>query len=139
MNSDGSNQRNLTNHPAYESESTFSPDGSKIAFTTDRDGKTQIYVMKPDGSEQKTVARFSGQQMKILPGSPDGKWIAFKSDRDGKRSQLYVMRADGSDPRRLTTWLRAGGAMAPSWSVPDGSAISFTEWATGKAASKSTE
>ena len=105
---------------------TFSPDGSKIAFTTDRDGQTQIYVMKPDGSEQKRL-HVSQSNDEEPAWSPDGKWIAFRSDRDGKRSQLYVMKADGSDPRRLTN-VESGGTMEPSWS-PDGSAISFTgDW-----------
>ncbi|OGO16979.1 MAG: hypothetical protein A2Z14_02040 [Chloroflexi bacterium RBG_16_48_8] len=52
MNSDGSDQRNLSNHPmqdGLEWEFSWSPDGSKILFTTDRDGNLEIYVMDADG------------------------------------------------------------------------------------------
>ena len=50
MKADGSQPRNLTNNPAsYDSVPDWSPDGSKIAFTSDRDGNLEIYVMDADG------------------------------------------------------------------------------------------
>ena len=52
MNIDGSEQVNLTNNPAEDDYPSFSPDGSKIAFTSDRDGNLEIYTMNVDGSEQ---------------------------------------------------------------------------------------
>jgi Tol biopolymer transport system component len=55
MNSDGSNLRNISNHPAqdgYNWEFSWSPDGSQILFTTDRDGNLEIYVMDADGENQ---------------------------------------------------------------------------------------
>ena len=52
MNSDGSNQVNLTNNVAHDSNPSFSPDGTHIAFDSDRDGKRDIDVMKSDGSSQ---------------------------------------------------------------------------------------
>ncbi len=45
-------QTKLTNNPAYDMVPSFSPDGSKIAFTSDRDGNNEIYIMNADGSEQ---------------------------------------------------------------------------------------
>ncbi len=50
INADGSNPTRLTNNPAQDSEPVFAPDGSKIAFTSDRDGNTEIYVMNANGS-----------------------------------------------------------------------------------------
>ena len=52
INIDGSNQQNLTNNPAEDYAPTFSPDGSKIAFVSNRDGNSEIYIMNIDGSNQ---------------------------------------------------------------------------------------
>ena len=52
MDADGSNQTNLTNSPAWDMVPTWSPDGSWIAFQSDRDGDDEIYVMDADGSSQ---------------------------------------------------------------------------------------
>jgi len=52
INTDGSNQINLTNSPAHNWDPTWSPDGKKIAFTSNRDGNQEIYVMDVDESTQ---------------------------------------------------------------------------------------
>lgn len=52
MNVDGSGQVRLTNNPAIDVFPSFSPDGSKIAFASYRDGNAEIYIMNVDGSEQ---------------------------------------------------------------------------------------
>ena len=50
---DGSNQTNLTMNPAFDFDPTWSPDGTKLAFTSDRDGNPEMYVMNAqDGSNQ---------------------------------------------------------------------------------------
>jgi TolB protein len=45
MSPDGSEQRNLTNHPAQENYATWSPDGKKLAFISNRSGGYDVYVM----------------------------------------------------------------------------------------------
>jgi TolB protein len=52
MNTDGSEQTRLTNDPNIKSHLIFSPDGSKIAFFSNRDGNEEIYIMNIDGSHQ---------------------------------------------------------------------------------------
>jgi TolB protein len=52
MNGDGSNQINLTNNGSHNISPVFSPDGSKIAFESFRDGNCEIYIMDIDGSNQ---------------------------------------------------------------------------------------
>jgi Tol biopolymer transport system component len=53
MNADGSGQTNLTNHPALDMDPSWSPDGTRIAFSSTRDdGNGEIYVMNADGSGQ---------------------------------------------------------------------------------------
>ena len=52
MNPDGSGQTNLTNNTAGDFDPAWSADGTKIAFSSDRDGNREIYVMNADGSGQ---------------------------------------------------------------------------------------
>ncbi len=52
MDADGSNQSNLTNNPAEDTWTAWSPYGKNIAFSSDRDGNDEIYVMDADGSNQ---------------------------------------------------------------------------------------
>jgi Tol biopolymer transport system component len=100
MDADGSNQQCLTDNPAWDLEPYWSPDGSRIVFTSNRDGNYEIYVMDADGSNQQRLtdnpARDSHPSW-----SPDGSRIAFHSNRDGNM-EIYMMDADGSNQQRLT-------------------------------------
>src|SRR5262249_7886288 len=70
----------LTNNPAADEMPRWSPDGSKIAFQSNRDGKYEIYVMDVDGANVKRLT--NNQANDTDPAwSPDGKKIAFQSDR----------------------------------------------------------
>ena len=61
MNIDGSEQKNLTNNPAYYRKLSFSPDGKKIAFLSDGDvnvfGHSDIYVMNADGTKRRNLTK----------------------------------------------------------------------------------
>ena len=52
MNADGGGQTRVTNSPADDFEPAWSPDGQKLAFTSDRDGNREVYLMNADGSGQ---------------------------------------------------------------------------------------
>ncbi len=81
MNADGSNQINLSNNLADDISPSFSPDGSKIAFVSFRDGNSEIYVMNSDGSGQIDLSNNSASDFD--PSfSNDGSKIAFRSARD---------------------------------------------------------
>lgn len=109
--SDSSGETNLTNNPAYDQSPAWSPDGTKMAFVSDRDGNLEIYVMNVDGSEVTRLTNSPGYDAEPA-WSPDGTRIAFASDRDGNL-EVYVMNADGSAQTRLTH--TQDGDFAPRW------------------------
>src|SRR6188508_387922 len=79
---------------------SWSPDGRRIAFYSDRDGNAEIYVMNADGSGVRRLTNTKADEG-YPSWSPDGRTITFDSDRDGN-FEIYAMDADGSNPRRLT-------------------------------------
>ncbi len=149
MNADGSSakaQTHLTAVGALSSSPVWSPDGSKIAFSSMRalDGTdnantnttSNIWVMNADGSSAKALTLLTaiGSSSGILVWSPDGSKIAFQSSRalDGTNNantnltdNIWVVNADGSGAKALTqlTALVADSSL-PVWS-PDGSKIAF--------------
>ncbi len=118
-NPDGSMPTRLTTDPAADTEPTWSPDGSRIAFTTFRDGDAEICVMNADGTGQVLVTENAASDTSPA-WSPDGR-IAFVSDRDGNE-EIYVMDPDGSGQARLTDDPRTD--RDPAWS-PDGARMVF--------------
>ena len=103
----------------------FHPDGSRIMFSSARDGDVDLYEIRPDGSGLTRITNEPGDEH-FGRWSPDGSLIAFYSNRDGDDG-LYVMNADGSGLRRLA---ETEASSAPSWS-PDGRMIAFQRHITG--------
>jgi len=96
------------------------PAPAELAFSSARDGDSELYVIRADGSGLRRLTRNrSGDYGPAW--SPDGRRIAFASNRDGN-DELYVMDADGRGVKRLTR--TAGSDFSPAWS-PDGKRIAF--------------
>jgi Tol biopolymer transport system component len=123
---DGSGLTRLTRLPGVEGDSSWSPDGSKVAFVRARNperGPFEIWVVNGDGSGLKRLTRHRG--FSIAPAwSPDGGKIVYATDA-GRRQHvvLYVMNSDGSGKQRLRS-SRIWEFADPSWS-PDGATIAF--------------
>ncbi|MCE2396686.1 PD40 domain-containing protein [Candidatus Poribacteria bacterium] len=101
---------------------SWSPDSERIAFTSNRDGNLEIYVMDTDGGNQRRLTNSGDIHIhNSKPSwSPDGRRIAFMSDREGN-SKIYVMNADGGQQLNRTRDMHGD---EPSWS-PDGQRIVF--------------
>ncbi len=110
----------LTTDPASDFDATWSPDGTRIAFRSQRDGNDEIYVMNADGTCQRNLTNDKVNDWSPA-WSPDGTRIAFATACDGNY-EIYVMNADGTNETRLTN--NPAYDMSPGWS-PDGTHIAF--------------
>ena len=101
MNPDGTALKQLTKNKAGQDiDPTYSSDGKKIAFRSDRTGDSEIFVMNSDGTGQKNLTNNPGNDLRPSFAS-DGKKIAFQSTRTGN-SEIFVMNSDGTGQTDLT-------------------------------------
>jgi len=101
-----------------------SPDGSRIAFDSDRDGERGVYVAARDGSN---VHRISGPGYAAIPTwSPDGQQLAFVRGEPNRPRvwNLWLKALATGETRRLTNF-RDGQTWNASW-FPDGKAVAYT-------------
>ena len=123
MDADGGNPRRVIKKPFHSFNNwdpSWSPDGKRITFVSERAKIWEIYIMKVDGGNPQRLTN-NHFTAKDPSWSPDGKRIAFTSGRDGNL-EIYVMEADGGNRRNLTN--NPFSDREPSWS-PDGRRIAF--------------
>ena len=139
-NPDGSDIRQLTDADGYDAEGTVSPDGTKIVFTSTRDGDLEIYTMDVDGSDQTRLTWEPGYDGGAF-FSPDSQWIVYRASHPSEPGalgtyrtlisedlvrpddlEIWVMRADGTGKRQVTSF---GGANWAPFFHPDGERIIF--------------
>jgi TolB protein len=138
---DGSNARRLTDTPGYDAEATISRDGSRIVFTSMRDGDLDIYVMDADGGNVRRLTSEPGYDGGPF-FSPDGNRIVYRAHHPTDPSELadykrlleqgllrpgeldiWVMDADGGNKRKV---LELPGADFAPFFHPDGQRIIFS-------------
>jgi TolB protein len=99
----------------------FAADGQSLVFQSNAAGNWDLYTMRLDGSELRTIVTSPGAD--ITPVfSPDGDAIVFVSERDGQR-EVYLCDPDGGAQRRVTH--DPGHDLHPVWS-PDGTRLLFS-------------
>jgi Tol biopolymer transport system component len=125
INADGTDLTQLTHSPAFEFDPSWSPDGTQIAYRSDRGDESEIWIMNADGTGQRRLT--AG----LSPAwSPDGSSIAYASpghDPNPPLSGLSIMNPDGSGQHRVPN---TDGGEYPSWS-PDGKRVAFNSNLTG--------
>lgn len=105
----------------------WSPDSSGLVFSAMKNGQTDLYKIRADGTGLTRLTEKAGNNV-WASYSPDSRRIAFQSNRDGGQGDVWVMNADGSNPVQLTR--DAGRNAYPSWS-PDGKRIVFASTREG--------
>jgi len=145
---DGKNVKRITETEGYDAEATISPDGSRIIFTSMRDGDIDLYTMDPDGGNVQRITDEPGYDGGAF-FSRDGQRIVWRASRprtDEERAEyqellrtslvrpmnleIFVARADGSDPRQVTS---NGKANFAPYFFPDGQRIIFASNLAGPA------
>ena len=125
-NPDGVNEFRVTNNPDYSP--VWSPDSSKLAFLSERDGNPELYVMDADASNVKRLTETDAPEYDIS-WSPNGQLILFVSERDDN-PEIYVTAKDGTRQDRLTFNTTIDNQ--PVWS-PTGKQIAFVSYLDGDA------
>ena len=124
MTADGRGEDQITHNATSDTQPTWSPDGSTIAFVGTRQQNTDVYLMNPDGSNERHLT--SRPAVDQGPNwKPDGTRLVFESRRRHQPGgfDLFTIRPDGTDRRRLTH--NDATDWAAAWS-PSGERIVFT-------------
>jgi Tol biopolymer transport system component len=139
---DGSDLERLTDDPAFDDQAVMAPDGRRVAFVSSRSGQADVWILDVATRRVRNLTDHPGGDYRPA-WSPDGEWLAFTSDRGSAGAQaatplrgggqafsppqitaIYVVRADGSGLRRLTSGEASVGGAA--WSR-DGRRLAFYE------------
>jgi len=123
----GMQEKRLTGSKDPEFDAVWSPDGKRLAFCFDKtvpnQGDMDVYTISANGDDLKpalvTQGKLSHEEWPAW--SPDGEWLALSSTRDGNQ-EIYVVRPDGKDLKRLTSDPAIDAH--PAWS-PDGKQVVF--------------
>ena len=124
--------RNITNHPGFDADPSFSPDGKKIVFVSSRDGNLELYLINKDGSGLKRLT-FDPADDSHPVFSPDGTAIAFTSDRKNESADAYLLLNPSGSAIAvpLTDW-KSNETVEPGCWSPDGTKIAFFSDRNGK-------
>jgi TolB protein len=117
-NPDGSGRSTLLTADHGVKNPSWSPDGTRIAFTQYEESGLNLYVMKRDGTEVNQITDMPGLGVSLSPAawSPDGKIIAFTAIETGGLSKVYLVNSDSSGLMRLTDG--PSSDLWPAWSRP---------------------
>jgi Tol biopolymer transport system component/DNA-binding winged helix-turn-helix (wHTH) protein len=124
--------RNITSHPGFDADPSFSPDGKQIVFVSSREGNLELYLINKDG-DGLTRLTFDPSDDSHPVFSPDGTAIAFTSDRKNESADAYLLLNPGGSAiiLPLTDW-NSNETVEPGCWSPDGTKIAFFSDRNGK-------
>ena len=103
---DGGAATLLLGGPAYETQPKWSPDGTKIAFTSDRDGLENIWVVDADGSNPRQITKEKERQVMDPVWTPDGEYVIARKHYRNTRSlgagEMWMWHIGGGSGLQLT-------------------------------------
>jgi uncharacterized membrane protein len=117
----------MTDNPSSDTQAAWDPSMQRIAFTTNRDGQNEIYLMNADGTNPINLTNNPADDQQPS-WSVDGQWIAFTSNREGNY-EIYILHVNGPEVINLTN--NPGNDAQPNWVRsttfdPSGESIVFT-------------
>lgn len=118
----GGEARRLTAHPAYETRPVWSPDGSLIAFSSDREGNDDVYVIPVKGGEVRRLTHHSDADRPV-DWTPDGRCVLFESVRhlnDAGDAGIWMVAAEGGAALPVLPVAAGQGKLSP-----DGTTLAF--------------
>lgn len=118
--------RRLTDSNCINTEPSWNPAGTQLAFTSDREGTPQVYLMEDDGSNVRRLTREGGYNASPA-WSPNGSMIAYVSRFEGK-FDLFVYKLGEGKSYQVTTGVAS--SESPSWS-PDERRLVFSSGSRG--------
>lgn len=132
---EGGVAEHVTTDPADEQKPCWSPDGQKLAYSSDKNGNRDLFVIDLRTRRVRQVTSHSADD-DAPAWSPDGAWIAFQSNRDSNLDlalnnnvwDLWKVPAEGGTATRITRFRGEN----PAWS-PDGKFIAYDRYSSGYA------
>ena len=118
----------LARSSLFDASGAYSPDGARIAFSSNRAGSREIWVADANGENSQSLTHFGGPVAGAPRWSPDGKEIVFDGRPDGN-ADVLVVPAGGGPVRQLTK--EKGEDARPAWSA-DGASIYFSSDRSGR-------
>jgi TolB protein len=120
MDRDGGGERRVVSGSGWDP--TWSPDGKRILFASDRSGRNQLWAVNLDGTALEQISDLPAIRGRS-DWSPLNQIVTYSGEPWNR--ELYLMAADGSDTRQLTP--AGGNSQGPSFS-PDGEWVAFTAY-----------
>lgn len=120
---EGTREQRLTEVREGCFEPSVSPDGTRVAFASGKEGNPEIYVMRLGSADVQRLTNIYAEDWGPQ-WSPDGQWLSFFSSREGGRERLFIVRPDGTDLRAVSGAAQTGDEREVAWS-PDGQRLAF--------------
>ncbi|RJP38587.1 MAG: amidohydrolase [Phycisphaerales bacterium] len=128
---EGGDATALTSGPAWDVQPRYSPDGSRISFTSDRGGGDNVWIMKRDGSDPKAVTDEDYRLLNNAVWTPDGQYLAARKHFTSRRSigsgEIWLYHSSGGEGVQMTTKPNDQKDVGEPAFSPDGRYLYFSQ------------